>query len=296
MIIFKSAKALHNQLVGYSKKKSIGFVPTMGALHEGHISLIHRAKQKCDITVCSIFINPTQFNDASDFENYPVTIKEDILKLEEAGTDILFLPSVNEMYPNGLQAKKQYVLGHFENILEGKYRPGHFQGVCQVVDKLLQIIPTSWLFLGQKDYQQCLVLKEMIASEHRNTMVEVGNTYREESGLAMSSRNLRLSHDEKQAAVAMYNCLQYIKNNFTDTSLDELVRFTEATLMKNGFSKVDYVSICNATTLEFLNDESKLQQPAVALIAAFIGEVRLIDNLILSANAARPERAAIFAA
>lgn len=296
MIIFKSANSLHNHLLRQPEGATTGFVPTMGALHQGHISLIHSSKQKCSLTVCSIFVNPTQFNDAADYENYPVTIKEDIVKLENAGADILFLPSVTEMYPGGLSTKKEYGLGYLENILEGKYRPGHFQGVCQVVDRLLEIVPANILFLGQKDYQQCLVLKQMIASEHPGTQVEVGTTFREASGLAMSSRNLRLSATEKHAAVAMYDCLMHIKKNYAHTTLSRLQDYARETLLGSGFHKVDYVSICDAESLKELTDETKLQQPAVALIAAFIGDVRLIDNLILSADAGQAQRAAIFAA
>ena len=157
MLIFKEAA----ELSSYLKNPKIGFVPTMGALHEGHISLVQRAKKENEVVVCSIFINPSQFNNADDFNKYPVTLEKDTEHLIEAQCDILFLPSVDEMYPSS-HVKKTYPLGPIENLLEGKYRPGHFQGVCEVVDRLLEIVNPYQIYLGQKDYQQCMVIKKLI--------------------------------------------------------------------------------------------------------------------------------------
>ena len=157
-------KKLELRIPGHSaeKGKTIGFVPTMGALHAGHISLIKASKNENPITVCSIFVNPTQFNDPKDFEKYPVTIEKDIDMLKEAGCDVLFLPSVEEMYPEGIVTENHYDLGYLETILEGKFRPGHFQGVCMVMQRLLKIVSRIDLYLGQKDYQQCMVIKRLI--------------------------------------------------------------------------------------------------------------------------------------
>ncbi|MDQ6812969.1 MAG: pantoate--beta-alanine ligase, partial [Bacteroidota bacterium] len=167
MIVFKEAQSLAKHLRQLRQNgHSIGFAPTMGALHQGHISLIQQSKDTCDITVSSIFINPTQFNDPKDFEKYPVTIGNDILLLEKAACDILFLPSVSEIYPKGTAAGKAYDLGEVEFILEGKFRPGHFQGVCQVVHRLLDIVQPAKLFMGQKDYQQCLVVQRLVQLLH----------------------------------------------------------------------------------------------------------------------------------
>ena len=155
MLIFKFAADIKKYLNAVKEKgAAIGFVPTMGALHNGHISLIKHSKKQTDITVCSIFVNPVQFNNAEDFEKYPITVENDILLLQENGCDILFMPSVAEMYPDEISKQKHYDLGRLENILEGKYRPGHFQGVCLVVEKLLTIVEPNILFLGQKDFQQ----------------------------------------------------------------------------------------------------------------------------------------------
>src|ERR1700750_2070008 len=155
MIICKTIDSLHNVIFPADKPRgSIGFVPTMGALHEGHLSLIKLSKEVDTLTVCSIFVNPTQFNDPRDFQKYPITIENDIILLENAGTDVLFLPELDEMYPDGTKNLETYDLGYLETILEGKYRPGHFQGVCQVMRRLLQLVRPDELFMGQKDYQQ----------------------------------------------------------------------------------------------------------------------------------------------
>ena len=194
MIIYKESAALNIKLQKIkSEDQKIGFVPTMGALHAGHISLINDSREMGNTTVCSIFVNPTQFNDQKDFEKYPVDIEKDIYLLEKAGTEILFLPSVKEMYPEGLTTLYQYDLGFLETILEGFYRPGHFQGVCRIVHKLLNIVQPHHLFMGQKDYQQCMVIKRLITDYSINTQLNIVATERENSGLAMSSRNLRLS-------------------------------------------------------------------------------------------------------
>lgn len=281
MIICKTKTALQ-LLLKNKNQQSIGFVPTMGALHKGHIALIEESKKQTSITVCSIFINPTQFNDKKDFEKYPVTIESDILQLEQAHCDILFLPSVEEIYPNGLSTLIQYNLGFLEEILEGKYRANHFQGVCNVVERLLRIVQPHTLFLGQKDYQQCRVIAQLIHLmqwQHTLKLVIVP-TIREASGLAMSSRNSRLTADEKQKATVIYKALQFIQNNFTKQSFSSLQKEASTMLLNNGFHKIDYISICNAENLQPTQTYSSSVK-YIALIAAFIGNVRLIDNLLL---------------
>ena len=161
MIILKTGLELSILLEKITCNGTIGYVPTMGALHEGHLSLIKKCKSESTFTVCSIFVNPTQFNDKSDFEKYPVKLEEDIALLIQAGCDILFLPNVKELYPNGTTLET-YNLGALETIWEGKFRPGHFQGVCQVVQRLLSIIKPNKLFMGQKDYQQCMIIQQLI--------------------------------------------------------------------------------------------------------------------------------------
>jgi pantoate--beta-alanine ligase len=284
MIIFKEIGALQTYLDLERKKgRTIGFVPTMGALHKGHLSLIGRSKEECGLTVCSIFVNPTQFNDPADFEKYPVTTATDIRLLIKEGTGVLFLPSVEEMYPAGLRSVRHYKLGQLEKILEGAHRPGHFQGVCQVVHRLVDIVRPDKMFLGQKDYQQCMVLKKLMEILAAPTRIIIGDTVREESGLALSSRNLRLSEEEKLHAATIYRALNYIKENISTKTFGELQQQATSLLLQDGFNKVDYIAIADANTLKLQNPRSKYdgQASLVALAAAFIGEVRLIDNLIL---------------
>src|SRR5436190_4833396 len=191
MILFKKEADLHNWLdVQQKKDRQVGFIPTMGALHQGHISLIKSSKINEAITVCSIFVNPTQFNDRKDFNKYPATPENDIYLLEKADCDVLFMPSEREIYPDSFN-KTHYDLGYLETILEGKYRPGHFQGVCKVMDRLLHIVNPSHLYLGQKDYQQCMVIRKLIQIVGLSKSVEitVSSTLRENDGLAMSSCN-----------------------------------------------------------------------------------------------------------
>lgn len=214
MILFKTTAPLQDHLGKlHNKNVKIGFVPTMGALHQGHISLIKECKRKCDIIICSIFINPTQFNDKKDFEKYPVTIENDIYLLETNKTDILFLPSVDEVYPNGFDQLQHFNLGYLENILEGKYRPGHFQGVCNVVYKLLDIVKPDIIFLGRKDYQQYLVLKKMMQEFFPEINIDAVDIKREKSGLAMSSRNMRLTDEARNKATAIHKNLKCIQQN-----------------------------------------------------------------------------------
>jgi len=281
MIIFRKAKEVTDFLLKKKKDGSkIGFVPTMGALHQGHLSLIRTCKKENDIAVCSIFVNPTQFNDPSDFQKYPITIENDIYLLETNGCDALFLPSVSEMYPDGLKNNLHYDLGYLETILEGKYRPGHFQGVCQVVNRLLDIVVTNNLYLGQKDYQQCMILKKLVDILQLPVTVTVCATTREADGLAMSSRNMRLDESERKKAVTIFETLDMIKKELHGGSLIYLKEKAEKNLSDKGF-KIDYVEIANANTLQSIAEWDQ-HTPLVALCAAFLDDVRLIDNMLLN--------------
>jgi pantoate--beta-alanine ligase len=282
MIILKNPDSLYEFLLQKRKAGAdTGFVPTMGALHEGHISLIKRSKTENEITICSIFVNPTQFNDPEDFKKYPITIETDIEMLESNGCDVLFLPSVNDIYPNGTTALPHYDLGFLETVLEGKFRPGHFQGVCQVVQRLLEIVMPHKLYLGQKDYQQCMVIKKMLELVgFQSTELIICPTLREEDGLAMSSRNRRLNADERKLATAISTALLFIKNNVRLGATEQIKTEASDMLRKKGF-KTDYVEIADAETLQAVENWDG-KQKIVALAAAFLNNVRLIDNMIIN--------------
>jgi pantoate--beta-alanine ligase len=284
MIILKKAAELIDYVNRYKQNhQQIGFVPTMGALHEGHISLLKYAQSTAQVSICSIFINPTQFNDSKDFEKYPVTIEEDIYKLETNGCGILFLPATEEIYPGGMNRKEEYDLGYLETILEGEYRPGHFQGVCMVMEKLLSIVQPNHLYLGQKDYQQCMVIKRLISLKGWSdlTHVVICPIMREKDGLAMSSRNMRLNSEQRAKATALYETLVFLKQNLDKGALDDIKNEAMEKLRQKGF-KPDYVEIANAETLKPINEwDARIN--CIGLIAAFLNDVRLIDNMMLSA-------------
>jgi pantoate--beta-alanine ligase len=283
MLIFHTVDQLSGYLLLLKQQgQTIGFAPTMGALHQGHLSLLEASKKHCDKTVSSIFVNPTQFNNPSDFEKYPITIAADIKLLELAGCDILFLPSVAEMYPSGTEKKTEYDLGFLETVLEGSSRPGHFQGVCMVMDRLLSIVLPNDLFMGLKDYQQCMVVKRLLELKGWKQTIQFHAcpTLREVDGLAMSSRNLRLSEEQRITAPAIYECLQFIKQNLKPGPLQPIKQKACELLAQKGF-KIDYVEIADATSLELIHTWNGTQR-ITALIAAFLGEVRLIDNTVLT--------------
>ena len=279
MILVKKIRDLQDELQHLKKAgKKIGFVPTMGALHDGHISLVVTAKAENDICACSIFVNPAQFNNAADLQHYPVTIESDIDQLEKAGCDLLFLPSVNEMYAAG-ETAVHYELGYLETILEGKYRPGHFQGVCRIVDKLLAAVLPDALYLGRKDYQQCIVIEKMMQDRGYKSKLHICDTVREKDGLAMSSRNMRLNEQERKQAPGINEALRMMKANFANKETAALKKEVVIFLETNGFT-VDYAEIADAGTLLPLENETK-HPHAVALIAAYLNKIRLIDNLFL---------------
>jgi pantoate--beta-alanine ligase len=223
--------------------KQIGFVPTMGALHDGHIALIDRSKKDTAITVCSIFVNPTQFNNPGDYQKYPNTIEQDIVRLETAGCDALFLPSIAEMYPQGTAGLEQYDLGYLETLLEGKFRPGHFQGVCQVMFRLLSMVQPHKLFMGQKDYQQCMVVSRLLQLMQSPTELITCPTLREADGLAMSSRNLRLSTEDRQKATTIYKCLTLIKQECNHATAWSVIKEKVMALLTDAGFRIDYVEL-----------------------------------------------------
>lgn len=280
MILFKQASPLRQYLQTIQQEGgSIGFVPTMGALHRGHLSLLEAAGKENSAVVCSIFVNPTQFNDPADFEKYPITLEKDIELLHQAGTSILFLPSVQEMYPAGIADLPAYDIGFLETLLEGAYRPGHFQGVSQVMHRLLDIVPADNLYMGQKDYQQCMVVNRLLEITGINTRLHTCPTLREPDGLAMSSRNTRLSPEGRKQAVALSQVLKQIAATLQPGSTGAILNQSKQKLEASGF-RVDYVSIANAESLQPVHEWNG-QEPLVTLAAAFLDRVRLIDNMLI---------------
>ncbi|MFM7709434.1 MAG: pantoate--beta-alanine ligase, partial [Ferruginibacter sp.] len=246
MVILKKAEDIRHFLLEQKQQQaSIGFCPTMGALHAGHLSLIEASKRQCSLTVCSIFINPTQFNNPSDYQQYPVSLEQDIQMLEAAGCDLLFLPEETEMYPNGIPTQK-YDLGFLDTIMEGAHRPGHYQGVCMVVHRLLSIIPSDRLFLGEKDYQQCMVIQRLIELESIPVRIEIQPTIRERNGLAMSSRNRRLNEGQQKRATVIYAALMYMKDAFDKTPTAKLLENAENQVTQAGLT-IDYITLYQDT-------------------------------------------------
>jgi len=281
MVLFKKTDRLIASLQeARNEGKTIGFAPTMGALHAGHISLVEASKKQNDLSVVSIFVNPAQFNDKTDFEKYPVTIEKDIEWLLKADCDLLFWPAVEEVYPTGYEQSPHYELGYLETILEGKYRPGHFQGVCKVMHRLINIVQPTNLYMGQKDYQQCMVVDRLLTLMQSSTVLHTCPILREPDGLAMSSRNTRLSAKERERATGISRALNYIKQNIKPGNFDDLIATATNMLIGQEF-KVDYVAIADAQTLELMKAWNG-QQKIVVLIAAFQHEVRLIDNMLLN--------------
>ncbi len=256
----------------------LGFVPTMGALHEGHLSLIRAAKDKCDIVACSIFVNPTQFNNIRDLELYARPIENDIKLLVQNGCDILFHPKVEEMYGSGLHKDNAANFGHFINLLEGAHRPGHFDGVITIVKQLFEIIQPNEVFFGQKDYQQCLVIKTLIKKNFKSIVFNQCPVIREADGLAMSSRNNQLNHEEREAAVFLYKALMHLKLNWKPDTWQKASEEARELLQHHKLIKLEYLMVCNPETLM----ETNIFEPnAIGLVAAYIGNTRLIDNLFL---------------
>lgn len=282
MEIFKTKASLQAYLQqARSTGQKIALIPTMGALHEGHLSLLNYAKPISDIRVCSIFVNPTQFNDPKDLEKYPRPIENDIRLLESVDCDILFLPSVDEMYPDKNEAW-HLDLGELDQIWEGEKRPGHFQGVTQVVYKLFTLVQPDIACFGQKDFQQVMVIKRMIAMKDLPIQLAICPTIRDQDGLALSSRNARLSEAGKRTALALSRSLQYVKDHIHDPILLAEIKDKALQILTDtdGLS-VEYFALCESSTLKEVNHIDFSKQH-VALVAAWVEGVRLIDNMILN--------------
>ncbi|MGB0776877.1 MAG: pantoate--beta-alanine ligase [Flavobacteriaceae bacterium] len=278
MKIFQFASDLKAELNG--KEKSIGFVPTMGALHEGHLSLIEQSQNENDITVCSIFVNPTQFNKKEDLINYPSSDREDIELLEKINCDYLYIPAVSDIYPNG-PVSERFDFGGIELEMEGKQRPGHFDGVGTVLKRLFEIIQPNKAYFGEKDFQQLQVVKKL------NELVGFGMDiigcpiYRESDGLAMSSRNKRLSAEQRKVAPLIFQTLSKVKSSFQDLNPNELEQMVKNAFDKEALLDLEYFEIADIKDLKKTTsiDTNKKYR---AFISVFAGPVRLIDNIDLN--------------
>ena len=288
MVIFTQKEALiqalylSNPETGEAEKKSkIGFVPTMGALHSGHISLIERAILDNEIVVVSIFVNPTQFNNAADLEKYPRTPSQDLSLLENFNNKLLvYLPEISDLYGEEIVAKN-YNFGGLENEMEGKHRNGHFDGVGTVLNSFFRIINPDKAYFGEKDFQQLLIVKKLVAIEGLPIEIVGCPILREKSGLAMSSRNERLSSEQKKEAVLIYKTLNEVKEKFHLLSIPELNQLVAERFLQNSELDLEYFEIADEQSLK--NAQSKNKNTRYrAFIAAFMGDVRLIDNMPLN--------------
>ncbi|MBN2682394.1 MAG: pantoate--beta-alanine ligase [Bacteroidales bacterium] len=258
------------------QKKKIGFVPTMGALHSGHISLVEKSKSENDFTVVSIFVNPIQFNNPEDLEKYPRNPEKDFEMLKNAGVDFVFYPEVAEMYPE--EVNEKYNFGNLETVMEGAFRPGHFNGVAVVVRKLFDIVKPSNAYFGEKDFQQLAIIKKMVHDYSIPVQIVPCSIVREPNGLAMSSRNARLSIEERNSAKEIFRILKESKAKINILSLREIEKWATEQVNKIPFLETEYFQIVDSQNLQQV-DSPDSSQSLTACIAVYAGKIRLIDNL-----------------
>ncbi len=279
MILVKTKKELREQIGKLRVKGTVGFVPTMGALHAGHLSLVEKAVSENESAVVSIFVNPTQFNDPNDLKNYPRNLEADLELLVPSGCQFVFAPEPEEIYP-GPDTRK-FDFGPLETMMEGKYRPGHFNGVAQVVSKLFEIVQPDKAYFGLKDFQQLAVIKKMV--DQLNLPVEIipCPIVRENSGLAMSSRNELLTAEERKNSAVIYRTLKEAKNHAEQKSVKELREWIMKNINNNPFLTVEYVEIVDDKDLQPVHSRN-VEGTKIACVAVFCGKVRLIDNMVLN--------------
>jgi len=262
-------------------EKSIGFVPTMGALHDGHISLLKKSLSQNNTTIISIFVNPTQFDNIEDFQKYPRTLQEDLEKIENLNPNIIvYAPNVEDIYG------KNIIVEHFdyeglENQMEGKQRPGHFDGVGTIVKRLFEIINPSRAYFGEKDYQQVLIVKKMVEKHKIPTIILMCPILREKNGLAMSSRNQRLTAEQREKASLIYKTLRKVKELFQTDNFRKIYNFVQESFQSEKTLELEYFSIADSQTLTEITEKSPNQKYR-AFIAVFLGNVRLIDTIALN--------------
>jgi pantoate--beta-alanine ligase len=257
--------------------RTIGFVPTMGALHEGHLSLIHASRNENSITVCSIFVNPAQFNNPSDLQKYPRTLEKDIQLLENTGCEVLFCPEADEIYTS--QHIVQFDFGQLDKTMEGQFRPGHFSGVALVVSKLFHMVEPTVAYFGQKDWQQFAIIRQLVKDLSFNVLLKSVPIIRESDGLAMSSRNMRLTNDQRKRAAILFKSLNESSDLLRKgNSISQVKDFVKKRLESSPDIKLEYFEVADSENLKLLNNVEESVSP-ILCIAAFVGDVRLIDNL-----------------
>ncbi|MEY4906259.1 MAG: hypothetical protein RLZZ292_4074 [Bacteroidota bacterium] len=281
MLLFHTVASLQSYLSEQKQLgKTIGFAPTMGALHQGHVSLIELAKKDNSIAVCSIFVNPTQFNDPKDLEKYPRTLIQDTAILEQANCDVLFAPSVTEIYPPNLEVSQKFDFGALTQVMEGEFRLGHFDGMAQVVKRLLDIVQPHRLYMGQKDFQQFSIVQNMLSLMQSDIQLVICPIVREKDGLAMSSRNVRLTTENRENAPLIYKTLQKLGRAIKKHPLEKVLTDAKIALQKIPNFRFEYLQVVHGNTLQPITDFNASDY-VVVCVAIWAGEVRLIDNLIV---------------
>ncbi len=277
MKIFYTKAALNAYLDAQKKNKQIGFVPTMGALHEGHLSLLKKCKEENDISIVSIFVNPTQFDNSADLVKYPKTFQEDTKLLESAQCDVLFAPDVKEIYAENITATS-FDFDGLEQEMEGRFRTGHFDGVGTVVKRLFEIVAPNKAYFGEKDFQQLQIVKKMTKKQQLPVKVKGCEIYRAKNGLAMSSRNSRLTEAHLEAAPFIFKILQKVKIKFRTKTPNAIIKWVEKEFEKQPLLNLEYFTIADEKTLKNIEKKDEKTQYR-AFIAVFAGEIRLIDNI-----------------
>jgi len=280
MLVFKSVKNLQNYLSSFSVDKSIGFVPTMGALHQGHLSLIKKCASNNDVVVLSIFVNPTQFNKQEDLEKYPRTLDADITLLKSVKCDIVFAPTAAEMYADNVQSSS-FDFDGLEHLMEGEFRSGHFDGVGTIVKKLFEIVKPTNAYFGEKDFQQLQIIKKMVMKNQLPVNVIGCEIYREADGLAMSSRNVLLTDAQRKSTPFIYKTLRKVQEKFKTNTVDDCINWVKNEFKKQPLLDLEYFQIADEESLKQSTNKNS-QKNYRAFIAVFADKVRLIDNIKLS--------------
>lgn len=279
MLVFKSIKNLQNHLSSFSADKFIGFVPTMGALHKGHLSLIKKCASRDNVVVLSIFVNPTQFDKSEDLEKYPRTLDADVSLLESVKCDVVFAPTAAEMYADNVKSSS-FNFDGLEHLMEGEFRTGHFNGVGTIVKKLFEIVKPTNAYFGEKDFQQLQIIKKMVKKNKLPVNVIGCEIFREPNGLAMSSRNILLTSEQRKATPFIYKTLKKVQEKFKTDSIDECISWVKNEFESQPLLKLEYFQIADEATLK-QSPNKNTQKNYRAFIAVFADKVRLIDNIKL---------------